>query len=379
VTIDSSDKTTERKLLGLVSILILIGILVAGLWPFHAPSNQVTWLNSINGVRLGPHGTVLAARSLTNSGSLERGPCSLEICLKPNRAEDSGTILAFFTREHTIRFSLHHSSANLALQKGPYNQHIPATGERPVYVNDVFRKIQPLLITITSGEQGTTIYIDGKLARTASWLRMSAADFSGRLVLGTSPVVDDNWSGELRGLAIYNQQLTAIQVFHHFETWTTKGRLIDLDERVMALYPFDEHVGRTVHDRGGSGIDLYIPEQYVIAHEKVLEPPWKEFYPQWGYWKNVLINIGGFIPLGFFFCAYLSTAPTITRPALATIILGAALSITIEALQGYLPTRNSGMTDIITNTIGTGFGVMLYRWKGFLLLETLQRIRAAAL
>jgi glycopeptide antibiotics resistance protein len=112
------------------------------------------------------------------------------------------------------------------------------------------------------------------------------------------------------------------------------------------------------------------------VHEKFLEPPWQEFHNDWGYWKNVLINIGGFIPLGFFFYAYLAIAKRSDLPALTTMLLGAAVSLTIEVLQAYLPTRDSGMTDIITNTLGSGFGVMLYRWKAGLVMDIFHRIAA---
>jgi len=91
--------------------------------------------------------------------------------------------------------------------------------------------------------------------------------------------------------------------------------------------------------------------------------PWDEFQPSWSYWKNVMINIGGFVPLGFFFCAYLVSVRRMNRAVLATIVLGGVVSLTIEVLQAFLPTRDSGMTDLITNTLGTVIGTALYSSK----------------
>jgi glycopeptide antibiotics resistance protein len=67
--------------------------------------------------------------------------------------------------------------------------------------------------------------------------------------------------------------------------------------------------------------------------------------------------------LGFCVFAYLSSKPAIKLAAAITIILGFVTSLTIETLQAFLPTRSSGITDIITNTRGTAIGVMLYRWS----------------
>jgi VanZ like family/Concanavalin A-like lectin/glucanases superfamily len=378
--IDPGEGAIERKTLAGLSILVLCAVLVAGLWPFHAPINDVTWIGNANGLTFGRHGTVLSSGMFTAPGSRDEASCSLEIWLRPLHRVASNTLLAFYAPERPLQFSLHQSETDLALQIGSPNQHVPAKGSAVIYVPEIFRKRKLLLIAITSGGQGTRIYIDGALARTAPQFRLSAKDFTGQLVLGTSPVVNDGWSGQLRGLAIYQQELAAAQVSRHFQSWTTNGRPdIDENERVLGLYLFDEHQGRVVHNHISSGIDLYIPERYLIVREKFLEPPWKEFYPDWSYWKNVGINIGGFIPLGFFFCAYLILLRQVRYPALVTIILGAAISLTIEVLQAYLPTRDSGMTDIVTNTLGTCFGVLLYRWQAPLLHKTVSRIAFAAL
>lgn len=51
------------------------------------------------------------------------------------------------------------------------------------------------------------------------------------------------------------------------------------------------------------------------------------------------------------------------RTVAATVLLGTLFSLAIEIVQFYIPTRDSGTTDILTNTLGTVIGITLYRWR----------------
>jgi hypothetical protein len=358
---ESRKRMIEEACLGFVCLVTLCGILVAGLWPFCAPRNQVSWVKADDGLRFGDHGTILSSGTFKMKSSRDER-YSLEIWLQPGLTNDANTFLAFYTPENPLQFSLHQSTTDLELRTQRQSEHHEIR-KSSMLVDDVFHQGKSVFITIVSGAQGTAVYIDGALVKTSSQFWLSSNDFTGQLVVGDSPVSSDSWSGELLGLAIYNRKLTAAQVSKHYEVWTKKGKPdVAPDDRSVEIYLFNEHTGNIVRNQAISGIDLYIPQKYQILDQIFLERPWKEFHSDWGYWKNVLINIGGFVPLGFFFCAYFSSVRQIKRAALITIIVGAIVSLTIEVLQAFLPTRQSGMTDLITNTLGTSLGVVLWHF-----------------
>jgi hypothetical protein len=169
------------------------------------------------------------------------------------------------------------------------------------------------------------------------------------------------WSGELKGLVIYDRELNGTEVARSPADWSSASRPDSLEsDAVVARYLFDEGKGRVVRNQVDSATKLLIPERFFVLHPQFLERPWDEFQSSWGYWKDVGINIFGFVPMGFFFCAYFSAIRKIRRAALLTVALGFAVSLTIEISQSFLPTRDSGMTDLITNTFGTALGAVLY-------------------
>ncbi len=340
---------------------VLMSILVAGLWPFHAPRNDVSWLSGGSGLVFGKDGSIVSANSFEVDPARDGDSCSLEIWLKPARLDSGGMILAFYRANgDVVPFSLRQYQSGLVLAR-PSQSDVREKDE--VYVGEVFDASDPVLVTITSNRTSTAIYADGRLLKRVSNFVGLGRDLTGQLVIGNAPTTPYTWSGELKGLAIYDRELTETEIAKSPADWTIAGRP-DSSEReaLVARYLFDEGQGRVVRNRVDAATDLLIPERFFVLHPQFLERPWDEFRPSWSYCKDVGINIFGFVPLGFFFSAYFAAILKTRRAIWLTVALGLAVSLTIEILQSFLPTRDSGMTDLITNTLGTAMGATLYVW-----------------
>jgi VanZ like family/Concanavalin A-like lectin/glucanases superfamily len=353
---------TIRKVLLPICLLVLCGILVVGLWPFHAPRNDVTRLSGRKGLLLGKHGTVVSASPFKAGDSQGDKSCSLEIWLEPTRVDSEGMILAFYWPANMVMpFAARQWRSGLVLERESHG-HFANNGE--TYVGDVFKSLNPVFVTITSGEAGVATYVDGKLVKKFPHFVFVRRDLTGQLVIGSAPSTSYNWHGQFKGLAVYDRELSVGDVSQHYAEWTeNKQTELAKSEGIVGLYLLNEGSGNVIHSEVTSAPDLLISERFFVVDKWFLEPFWREYRSGWSYWKDVGINVTGFIPLGLFFCSYLSLVRRIKRPALVTIVLGFLVSLTIEVLQAFLPTRDSGMTDLITNTFGTALGALLCLWS----------------
>jgi VanZ family protein len=349
---------TSARSVRILCLLILLGILAAGLWPFRRPRNDEVWTGDRNGVRFGGHGVIFSSGPLPPAGSAASGSCTLEIWLQPRRSRQPGTIIAFYSPTAPTEFSLFQEVSSLGFRlHNQKNLKGPHFYDR---VGEVFPSAEPVFITITSNSKMTAVYVDGVLAKTMPNFSLVLRNLQGQLVAGTSPTWDDGWAGQLMGIATYGRVLTPAEVAHQYATWTSKGRPETLTGTGnVALYLFDEQLGRLVHNALGTGADLNMPERYTIIHKPLLALS----RPHLSDWRDLLLNFAGFVPLGFFFCAYFSSPRLAALPALITILLGIAISLGVEVLQAYLPDRFSDLRDVITNTLGTALGVFLYRTR----------------
>lgn len=358
----SAQLTHIRKVLSVLVFLTATGIFFCTLWPFDPlPPNQVSWLPDANAIRFQHRGVVLSDSSrISPAATSSSRPCSVELWIKPSQTDSVSTILNVYQSGNPWRFLVRQYVVGLII-----SHDVLSPSGKPkrikVDVDDGLHANRLLFITITSGEDGTSVYFDGHLKKFTPYFHIAAADLDGQLILGSSTVQPDAWAGELHGVALYSRELTLEQVAESYRTWQS-GQLSRFDTQTIAAYSFGERAGNTIHDLAVTKMDLSIPGIYRVPHHSFLTRPWDEFDPSWDYFWDVVRNVVGFVPFGFFLCGLLVNSSRRQCDAvLYATLSGFALSVCVEILQAYIPERGSGMTDILTNSLGTFVGALLAR------------------
>jgi hypothetical protein len=341
------------------SLLAVVAVLVATLWPMKPfPRNGVTWLPGSGGLKFEKAGLVVSKEALEPSQSTTSQSSTLELLLRPASIKSSGTILAFYSPMHPKQLQAWQWRNGLVMT---HDAQIESDNTQTVkvFVDYVLYPGKLVLIAFSSGRNGTTVYVDGQPVQSFPRFKISSSDLSGAIVLGTSPVRYDPWSGGVKGLAIYAKELTPDEAAQHYRDWTeTSGQPPDLDA-ALARYTFREAARTEIHNEVAFGPILEIPLFFSVPHKYFLQSPVQEFRPSWKYLDEVVMNIAGFVPLGLLISSYFVWTRTRWKAVLATTISCGLLSFAIEVMQFYIPRRGSGITDVITNTLGAAIGAVL--------------------
>jgi VanZ family protein len=355
-----------RNMLGAICGTILLVILVAGLWPFNPfPHNEVNWLQNGSGLHIGDMGIVLSKTGVDAKQILRGVPSSFEIWLKPDKRMVSGTIVTFYDVQGQRLINLSQYQDEVVLKRA--NRERFGLKDTTVLYAPVFGKGRRVLLSISGGARGTSIYVDGRLIEVTAKFNLVQRDTSGQIILGTSPIYRSTWAGEIYRLAVYDRATTAAQALTQYQNCCQKGRPgLDLIDAPSALYLFDEGTGNLIHDIKNPQDSLLIPKHFTVPDEMLLERPWDEYRPSWSYVSDVVVNVMGFVPLGYFFCWYAKSKGFKKRPELVILLFGFGISLLIEGTQSFLPTRSSGVTDLITNTLGTALGIYLSKFPSIL-------------
>jgi hypothetical protein len=347
----------EKKCLGILSDMMVVGVLIGTLWPFDPfPSNRVAWLAEANGIRFGDPGVVISNVPLVAGNN---GACTLELLLRPSEITREYTIATFYDTDSPEKFQVKQWTDGLLVVRNALDARRKVR-KRKFDLDHAFQRDQLVLLTMASGINGTVVYLNGLLVKELPRFTVTEHDLSGQIVLGTAANDYDPWPGEIRGLAVYSKELTREEILQHYESWTVRGEPLKRDGAI-ALYRFNERAGQQIHNAVSSGTDLEIPIRFNLPYKLMLASPVEEFGANWEYVKDVLLNIAGFVPLGFLICAFLGMTRSRKSAIMCTVLFGGALSFVIEVLQFYIPRRVSGTTDIITNTLGAALGAVLAR------------------
>jgi hypothetical protein len=292
---------------------------------------------------------------------------TLELFLRPTSTKSFYTIATFYNPNDPAQLRVAQWGNFLLLAHNVLDPNGHPV-EQKFDIAHMFHRSELLLLTVVFTPQSTSAFVDGKFIATSPKFVISPRELTGQIILGALAVNYVLWPGEIHGIAIYSKELTPVEVAEHYDAWT-KGDRPDTGDRphppdlnhAIAYYAFNEGAGRVIHSAVPSAPDLQMPRTFAVLHKPMLKSVRKEFIVSWKYVSDVVRNIVGFVPLGFVFCAFfLQTRNRYTAILFATLA-GAALSLTVEVLQTYIPQRGSGFTDVVTNTLGTAVGAVLAR------------------
>jgi hypothetical protein len=222
----------------------------------------------------------------------------------------------------------------------------------------VLKKGEKSSIAIVFNGEKLLLYDNGKIKNEKKTGSLSFANWDGSypLVIGSEATGKFPWKGIIHSIKIFDRALLPGEI----ERLALRGNA-QIDS-VMPLIDYSFDAGGAEIKDGGKGepANLVIPKRFKPYKRAFLEKPCslKEIPRNVG---DILINLFGFIPLGFLLSAFLAGRHCSSKRALfLSVVFGFLISLMIETLQAFLPTRYSNMSDLVANTVGAGIGSIVY-------------------
>ena len=173
----------ERKRTKALCVVAVVAVLIATLWPFNpSPPNGVIWLHGITGLKFKKAGLVVS-RGLLRPADTETESYSLELLLRPASTRSAYTILAFYTPTRARQLLVRQWTDGLLVTHDATVEN-DKTKTIKFDVDHVFRRGRLVLVTISSGPNGTTVYLDGQPAESFSRFTFPEVNCRPRLFSG---------------------------------------------------------------------------------------------------------------------------------------------------------------------------------------------------
>jgi len=330
--------------------------------------NRVSWIKDQPGLRFSRFGIAYTdpLDGLIASRKSDTDGFSIEIALRPAgyRHRRFEFILALHNGEDSDQLIMGQWRSWLIVMNGDDYAYREKTNR--ISVDVAASAPTTRFVTITSGQQGTEIFFDGRLAGTKKDLRLAIpAGEKTRLLVGNSAYGRHSWRGDIYGLALYKHTLTSREAALHFNRWSKDQSFsFAREDNPFALYLFDEMGGTRALDHSGAKRDLEIPARMQVLEKKILAVPWSNFNFNRSFIIDTLVNLIGFIPFAFILSATLIRVGGAFEKhgVLITVAFCFLVSLALEILQAWMPSRSSSMLDLVLNTLGGWTGAFAYRF-----------------
>ena len=341
----------------ILSVVIFFGILVCTLWPFSPfPANKAAWVSGSPGIDFRIPSVAFTKAPLTFERAEPGNSSTLELLVQPAGVGFGGAILNVYTRSAPKHFTVRQWRDGLLVT---HDLDVQGQFHRQKFdVDHAFKAGKTILVTISSGTNGTRVYLDGKVARDFPKFVITRQELSGELTLGNSATDYEPWSGKLKGLAIYSKELSDVEAAEHYQGWMSSTSQPDL-EGAITRYAFTEGQGAVVHNEISAEPDLLIPTAFQIPHKFLLKSSLREYRDDGKFQKDFIVNVIGFIPLGFLLCGYWTLTRNSRFAFICAVLSCGTFSFLIEFTQFFIPNRGSGWTDVISNSLGGLIGAVL--------------------
>ena len=350
-------------------MVFLFIILAVGLKPrgFRF-ANQVSWIGDQPGIRFKNFGIAYTNpfNDLIKENLSSDDGFSMELAMKP---------ASYHSRRFKFILALHDGKDSDQLLVGQWRSWLIFMNGDDYPHNRKTKRISvnadspsPIarFVTITTGKAGTVVYFDGEPVGANKALTLKIpTEGKTRLTLGNSIYGKHPWRGDIYGLAIYDYPLSSQEAELHFNLWAKNMNFSFAgNSHPSLLYLFDEMEGTRVLDHAGGNHHLELPSRMKILERKILVPPWKEIRFDRSYLQDNIINLIGFVPFGFIlFATFIRFGGAFEKHGvLITVAFCFSVSIALELLQSWIPSRSSQMADLVLNTLGGFTGTLLYRF-----------------
>ncbi|MCJ7581133.1 MAG: hypothetical protein MUP98_11445, partial [Candidatus Aminicenantes bacterium] len=305
----------SRRLLGAFSIVMILGLFFVGLWPFDfSPKNRASWAAGGSGLYFDGMkrnwklsvGGIAYLSSLSGSEQNPhpgKGSFTLAIYLQPENNVTSGV-------PHI--FSLVEKTGKVVLYLGQWKQSLIVRWFSPeqkgrrkfqeISVGEALLEEKAQWLTIVSDQAGTTISIDDALEKHFQGKALLAEGSSIRdynVVLGNSSEANRPWTGTILALTLYEQSLEKKKVSMNWKLLKESLKYSDIAyDGLISAFNFEGDEGTCDIDLSGNGNVLAVPAQ-ISSKGRMLEWPINIFQTRASMVKDIIINVFGFIPLGF--------------------------------------------------------------------------------